>query len=148
MRTLVMLGLLLTGCAAIPVVPAAPPTPEPVVVLVRAETRGGLCAAETTCGSTITVMSDGSRTSTVNDAEHTGTLPAGRIAALADAVERTGLAVAPPFTGTCPVACDGPEQVLSWLDDGGLVSVGSCEREFDPADPLVRAAARLTEELA
>lgn len=148
MRRLVILALLLTGCSAIPAVPAASPIPEPVVLLVKAETRGGLCLAGTTCESSITVMSDGAWAHVVNDAERTGTLPDGRVAALTDAVKRTGLAAAPPFTGTCPIAYDGQEQVLTWLQDGKPVTVASCEQEYDPSDPLVIAAAELAAELA
>ena len=107
MRRLVILASLLTGCAAIPAVPADSPIPEPVL-LVKAETRGGLCVTGTTCESSITVMSDGTWTHVVNDAERTGTLPDGRVAALTDAVERTELAAAPAFTGTCPIAYDRP----------------------------------------
>lgn len=148
MRRLLLLALLLTGCAAIPAEPAAPPSPEPVVLLVKAETRGGLCQTGTTCESSITVLSDGAWTQVVNDVERTGALPIARIAALADAVERTQLAAAPPFTGTCPIAFDGQEQVLTWLEDGKPVTIASCEREFDPADPLVVAATQLFAELA
>lgn len=149
MPILVILALLLTGCAAIRAVPAgAPPSPEPVVLLVKAETRGGLCITGTTCEASITVMSDGTWTHVVNDAERTGTLPDDRVAVLADAVERTELPAAQPFTGTCPIAYDGQEQVLTWLRDGELVTVASCEREFDPADPLVIATTELSAELA
>jgi hypothetical protein len=148
MRRLMLLALVLSGCAAIPAVPADAPAPEPVVLLVKAEARGGLCVAGTTCESSITVMSDGTWSRVVNDAERTGTLPDARVAALADAVERTELATAPPFTGTCPIAYDGQEHVLTWLQDGLPVTVASCEHEFDPTDPLVIAAAELSAELA
>lgn len=147
MRRLVILALLLTGCSAIPAVPAAAPIPEPVVLLVKAETRGGLCLTGTTCESSVTVMSDGNWTHVVNDTERTGSLPGGRVVALTEAVESTGLAGAPPFTGTCPIAYDGQEQVITWLRDGKPVTVASCEQEFDPSDPLVIAAAELTAEL-
>lgn len=148
MRTMGLLALLLTGCAAVPAAPAAPPSPEPVVLLVKVEARGGLCVTGTTCQSSITVTSDGAWTQVVNDARRSGKLPGGRVAQLADAVERTELATAPQFTGTCPVAYDGQEQVLTWLEDGKQVTVESCKQEFDPADPLVVAAAELTAELA
>ena len=148
MRRLVILAFLLTGCAAMPAVPADSPSPEPVVLLVKAVTRGGLCLTGTTCESSITVMSDGSWTHVVNDAQRTGTLPDGRVAAMTDAVERTDLAAAPAFTGTCPIAYDGQEQVLTWLQDGKPVTVASCEQEFHPSDPLVVAAKELSAELA
>jgi hypothetical protein len=147
MRRLLILGLLLAGCAGIPAVPAAPPPPEPVVLLLKAEARGGLCVTGSMCESHLTVMSDGAWTLVGNGAQRSGALPAGRVAALAEAVRRTGLALAPPFTGTCPIAYDGQEQVLTWLQDGAPVTVASCEREFDPHDPLVVAAADLAAEL-
>lgn len=148
MRPLLLLVLLLAGCAAVPAVPAAPPSPEPVVLLVKAEARGGLCLTGTTCESSITVMSDGTWTQVFNNAERTGTLPYDRVAALTDAVERTELATAPPFTGTCAIAYDGQEQVLTWLQDGKQVTAASCQQEFDPDDPLVIAATELSTELA
>lgn len=147
MRPLVLLAVVLTGCAAIPAAPAAPPSPEPVVLLLKAEARGGLCVTGTTCESSITVLSDGTWTAVGNGGTRSGTLPGGRVAALADAVAQTGLAEAPPFTGTCPIAYDGQEQVLTWLEAGAQVSIASCEREFDPDDPLVAAAAELSTEL-
>jgi hypothetical protein len=148
MRSLGLLALLLTGCAAVPAAPAAPPSPEPVVLLVKVEARGGLCVTGTTCESSITVLSDGAWTRVVNGARQTGTLTGGRVAQLADAVDRTELADAPAFTGTCPVAYDGQEQLISWLAEGKQITVASCEQEFDPADPLVAAAAELSAELA
>lgn len=148
MRPLVLLALLLTGCATVPAAPAPSPTPEPVVLLVKTETRGGLCLSGTTCESSITVMSDGTWTRVVNGAERTGTLSGGRVAALTNAVELTELAAAPPFIGTCPMAYDGQEQVLTWLQEGEPVTVASCEREYDPTDPLVVASAELSAELA
>lgn len=148
MRRLLIPALLLTGCAGIPAVPAGPPSPEPVVLLLKAEARGGLCVTGSMCESQITVMSDGAWTRTGGDAARSGVLPASRVAALAEAVRRTGLASAPPFTGTCPIAYDGQEQVLTWLQDGAPVTAASCEREFDPGDPLVVAAADLSAELS
>jgi len=147
MRPLVLLGLLFTGCAAIPAVPAASPEPEPVVLLVKADTRGGLCATGSTCESSIIVMTDGTWTHVDDGAERTGWLSGDRVATLADAVERTALAAAPPFTGTCPIAYDGQEQVLTWRREGRTLTVASCERAFDPTDPLVLAAAELYAEL-
>ncbi|MCA0294554.1 MAG: hypothetical protein LCH96_04395 [Actinobacteria bacterium] len=154
MRPLLILALLLSGCAAIPAVPASappssvPPSPEPVVLLVKAVARGGHCVTGSTCESSLTVMSDGTWTRVVDTDKSTGTLPGPRVTALADAVAHTGLATAPPFTGTCPIAWDGQEQVLTWLADGRTVTVASCDRTFDPDDPLVVATARLQEDLA
>ena len=151
MRRSVLLPALLlplAACASTPAAPAAPPSPPPVVLLVKLETRGGLCVSGTTCESGLTVKTDGSWTSLAPDGRRSGTLPEGRLARLADAVERTGLATAPPFTGTCPIAYDGQEQVVTWLDDGKPVTVASCEQEFDPADPLVAALDELTRSLA
>lgn len=144
MRPLVVLALLLTGCASVPAVPAdAPSTPAPPTLVVKAESRGGLCVTGSMCESSTIVMSDGAWTRVTNGDVRTGTVRAERVAALTDAVEATGLASAPPFTGTCPIAYDGQEIVLTWLDDGEPVTVASCEREFDPDDPLVVATAEL-----
>ncbi len=149
MRPVVILAVVLSGCAAVPAVPAAgPPSPQPVVLLVKAERRGGLCVSGSMCESSITVRTDGTYTWRGNADGRSGTLSPDRFEALAAAVEQTGLASAPPFTGTCPVAYDGQEQVLTWLVDGEPVSSASCERVFDPADPLVVAAEELYAELA
>ena len=149
MRRLLALALLLSGCAAVvPALPAGdPPGPERATLLVKTVSRGGLCMAGTTCESSITVLSDGTWTRLTNDTERTGTLPDEQVATLAGAVEGTRLATAPAFTGTCPTAWDGQEQVLTWLEDGRPVTVASCEREFDPADPLVIASAQLSDAL-
>lgn len=72
----------------------------------------------------------------------------GKMSRMLRRMVRVPLAAAPPFTGTCPIAYDGQEQVLTWLQDGKPVTVASCEHEFDPTDPLVIAASELSAELA
>lgn len=128
-------ALVLGGCTTVtPAKPAAPPSP---VLLAARQTSGGLCRADAPCGDTLIVQTDGSWELVSFEVHRTGVLPADRLAALAEAVERTGLADAPAFTGTCPIAYDGQEVTYRWRAAGGEAKVGSCEREVDPADPLV-----------
>ncbi len=124
----------LAGCTSLtPAAPAAPPSP---VLLAAREAMGGLCRVDAPCGHTLTVLTDGSWELQAFEGRKEGVLTPDRLARLVDAAADTGLAAAPAFTGTCPLAYDGEEVTYRWRDGDRIREVGSCEREVDPADPL------------
>nr|WP_300147440.1 hypothetical protein [Propionicimonas sp.] len=144
-RLLALAGLLLTGCATVtPAQPAASP-PPPTQVASR-EAQGGLCVSGQECRSLLTVRSDG--TWVLEGAEdRTGTLEPDQLTRLQDAAARTTMAAALPFTGTCPTAWDGQEYTYTWTSGDQRHTVASCDREVDPADPLVTAFEELVADL-
>lgn len=140
------LSLALVGCTTVtPAKPAAPPAP---VLLAARETSGGLCQVDAPCGDTLTIKTDGSWELVSFEGKSTGVLPADQLSELADAVGRTRLADAPEFTGACPIAYDGQEFTYRWRAEDRVLKVASCEREVDPADPLVSVLDELAVDLA
>lgn len=141
--TSLLLAGVFAGCTTS--VPASAPTSPPTVLLVR-ESSGGLCVSGTECRSVITVRTDGAWLAIGGGTRKEGTLGEGVLALLQEAVAATGLAEAPAFTGTCPVAYDGQEVTYRWTSAGAPRTAASCTVTFDPADPLVLAGERLVDE--
>ena len=158
--------LALPGCARPEGPPAAPPaTPtatspvtaspaaptqegDPDALLAALEVRGGMCV-DGPCGAALTVSRNGDWALTGDgEPERSGTLSGPRLDELAEAVAATALHEAPAFEGTCPVAYDGQEYVVSWTRDGEPVEAASCTVAFPRSDPLLLALTALRDSLA
>lgn len=149
MRALVLaaaLGIALSGCssgaagstAPNPGTSDSPPTTG-VRLLAAVTLTGGLCP-EGVCTSNFEVHTDGTWTSTTASTSTQGRLPPHILAEVERATARTGIASAPSFTGTCPIAYDGSEAIYSWLTPAGAdITVSACEKAIAESDPLVVA---------
>lgn len=103
-----LLAALLTVAALAALTGSAAAAPTPVLADVRAV--GGLCVRGSICMTRTLVLSDGR---VVRDGAVLRRVPAERVAEIRRLIADVDLAAirARPFTGTCPIAYDGPEMV-------------------------------------
>lgn len=104
--------------------------------------HGGLCP-EGACSRTLEVMSDGSYTVSIGDKQTgKGQLAADVLEPLAREIEKADYAAlkAVPFTGTCPMAYDGQENVYTFHTAKGSEKLASCTYQLDLDSPLFKAA--------
>lgn len=149
--------LLLSGMVATTVQPAftamptsaaqsqkvvAEPTKDPFLLKVRKS--GGFCP-DNQCFSELTILQNG--TYRYEDAQKTGT---GKLSRRAFTQLKRRLARlnieqvrSKPFTGTCPIAYDGPETFYRFLIGNTVEEISDCKSAIDPQDPLFQQINRL-----
>lgn len=106
--------------------------------LLTVESRGGRCV-EGECTSTIEIDRGGQVSGKRGAVPVTGQLDPALVGPLVVAVDGADYAaiMAVPFTGMCPTAVDGQEQVYTFRPRGReAVTFASCEVEIDPRHPL------------
>lgn len=110
--------------------------------LVTVQIRGGLCP-EGTCDSTVVLENDGRVHSADKPPNNLGLVPAPAMSNLVAAIQATDWTAlkSKPFTGECPVAFDGQEQIFEFAVGTGTQRIASCEVEIDWSHPLFIAVA-------
>lgn len=106
--------------------------------LLTVESHGGRCV-EGECTATIEIDRGGQVSGERAGVAVTGRLDPALVGPLVVAVDGADYAsiLAVPFTGTCPTAVDGQEQVYTFHPRGReAVTFASCEVEIDPRHPL------------
>lgn len=107
--------------------------------LLTVEFRGGMCVAGSECKNTLVITEAGEYSYTLGQsAPQTGTIDAGTIATLEEQMAAADFEEikAQPFTGTCPLAFDGPELVYTFHTDAGDQTLESCSVGIDENSPL------------
>lgn len=123
--------------AAIPLIQhtKAEPIKDPFLLKVRK--TGGMCRLNS-CDRELTILRDG--TYRYADATKTGTgrLSRKTFTRLKQRLSRLNLEQvrSKPFTGTCPIAYDGPETLYRFLIGNTVEEVSDCKVAIDPRDPL------------
>jgi hypothetical protein len=126
--------------AAAPIVGAHDP-------LLTIRTEGGMCM-NGACWSEKQINADGSFTAADGTGMQThGTLDVAKVAELAQQIAATDFAQikAQPFTGTCPLAYDGQEQMYTFHTMSGPQTIASCAVAIDENSPLFQTIAGLIE---
>ncbi len=109
-------------------------------VLLSIYSHGGLCVSGGECQRTVTLYADG--TYAVDGKSFTsgqGMLDAQQVASVRELIAQTDFNAirSQPFTGTCPTAYDGQEQVYTFVQSSGAQEViASCTYAVDLALPL------------
>jgi hypothetical protein len=105
--------------------------------LMTVQTRGGMCP-EGMCDATVIVERDGLVHSAAKPPNNLGLVAAPAMADLTAAVNATDWAAlkAKPFTGECPIAFDGQEQIFEFTAGTETHRIASCEVEIDWGHPL------------
>jgi hypothetical protein len=143
---LVATGLVLIGCSPAAI---ASVLPVPSGPLVTVTTRGGECV-DGPCGSAIAIERDGQVRQVAPQAADLGALPAAVLDALDSAVKTANFEAirARKFTGECPTAYDGQEQIYEFSAPSGVQRVASCETEIDPNQPVFAAVTAALQSVA
>lgn len=119
--------------------------PAPVVAVLTHE--GGMCRYGQ-CRTTTTFRADGSFSRESPKATpYTGKVDVALVNILRAQIARADFAglKARPFTGTCPTAWDGQEDIYVFKTARGEETLRSCKYVLDPKHPLLAAARRLEE---
>ncbi len=135
---LVVAIVALAGCSsAAEVLPAAGLGP-----LVTVHSRGGMCP-EGMCDSRVVLERDGRVHDGATPETNLGRVSPNAYATLDAAIRSADFAAlkSRPFTGECPVAFDGQEQIFEFAVAGGTQRLASCEVEIDWGSPLFIALA-------
>lgn len=113
----------------------AEPIKDPFLLKVRK--TGGMCRLNS-CDRELTILNNG--TYRYEDATKTG---AGKLSRRAFSRLKQRLAKlnieqvrSQPFTGTCPIAYDGPETLYRFLIGQTVEEISDCKSAIDPGDPL------------
>jgi hypothetical protein len=111
--------------------------PATTGALLTVETRGGLCV-DGPCGAIVILERDGRVHAAAKPPNDLGTVPPGRLAALAALIRTTDFAAlrSHRFTGECPTAFDGQEIVFAFGAPDGVQRIATCEVEVDFGHPL------------
>jgi hypothetical protein len=134
---LVVAVVALAGCSTTPGVPIPGAGP-----LVTVQMRGGMCP-DGACDSKVVLERDGRVHDGKTSQTVLGRVTANSYAALDAAIQGADFVAlrSKPFTGECPVAFDGQEQVFEFSVAGGTQRLASCEVEIDWSSPLFIALA-------
>jgi hypothetical protein len=134
---LVVAAVAVAGCSSAINVPLPGTGP-----LVTVQMRGGMCP-EDMCDNTIVLERDGRVHSAAKPPNELGRVTADAYAALDAAIRSTDFAAmkAKPFTGECPIAFDGQEQIFEFSVGTANQRLASCETEIDWSSPLFIAVA-------
>ena len=110
--------------------------------LVTVQSRGGMCP-EGMCDTTVVLERDGRVHDGKTPPTNHGRVNADAYAALEAAIRATDFAAmkAKPFTGECPIAFDGQEQIFEFFVGTTTQRLASCEVEIDWSSPLFIAVA-------
>jgi len=110
--------------------------------LLTVEMRGGMCPAGA-CDNAVILDRDGRVHSAAKPPNDLGRVNSAALAALTAAMQRTDWATlkSRPFTGECPIACDGQEQIFEFSVGTGTQRIASCEVAIDWGHPLFVAVA-------
>ena len=134
---LVVAVVALAGCSSASTVPLPGIGP-----LVTVQMRGGMCP-DGACDSMVVLERDGRVHDGKTPQTVHGRVTAKSYAALDAAISTADFAAlkAKPFTGECPIAFDGQEQIFEFSVAGGTQRLASCEVDIDWSSPLFIALA-------
>lgn len=134
---LVVAVVALAGCSSAASVPLPGVGP-----LVTVQARGGMCP-DGACDTKVVLERDGRVHDGKTPQTNLGRVSANAYATLDAAIQGADFATmkAKPFTGECPIAFDGQEQIFEFSVAGGTQRLASCEVEIDWGSPLFIALA-------
>ncbi len=134
---LVVAVVALAGCSSASTVPLPGIGP-----LVTVQMRGGMCP-DGACDSKVILERDGRVHDGKTPQTLLGRVAANAYAALDAAIQGADFTAmkAKPFTGECPIAFDGQEQIFEFSVVGGTQRLASCEVDIDWSSPLFIALA-------
>ena len=134
---LVVAVVALAGCSSAGSVPLPGVGP-----LVTVQMRGGMCP-DGACDSKVVLERDGRVHDGKTPQTVLGRVTANSYAALDAAIQSADFAAlkSKPFTGECPIAFDGQEQIFEFSVAGGMQRLASCQVDIDWGSPLFIALA-------
>lgn len=124
------------------------PTTPNFLLSIRRE--GGMCAAMG-CFSEVAVLSNGTyRYADSLPKQRTGRLARGEVRRFQQRIANANFEAikARPFTGTCPLAYDGPETVYTFRSGDRVEVLRSCQTQIEGSNPLFQQAERVYREVS
>jgi len=136
---LVVAVVALAGCSSAANVPVPLPGGGPLLTV---HMRGGMCP-NGACDAKVVLERDGRVHDGKTPQKFLGRVSADAYAALDAAIHGADFVAmkGKPFTGECPIAFDGQEQVFEFTVAGGTQSLASCQVDIDWGSRLFIAVA-------